>query len=305
MSCMSHSCHWLALILRIPDQNDVSQAWYVVEIYHSGRKPSACSNVVHVTQLPLTGLDSSRVPSQNGVFQAWYIVEIYILVGNPGYVIMSCMSHSCQRLALNSLVALWWGLPLESRRSGIAPRWPQVESHHWLLLLRYQLHLWDSDSPFWVRFLRMWPFFNLTIEVVTVPLHGWCVLGVFLLQAFTRLGHESVLWNACVHRLGLDLTLIWKSFGGMEWEPMLTPREKSVPEARGGLNPQHCIMQVSEPSTLPTELFQPHTSDFKSGLLVANLSSTWCYRVSPRTGWLSVSILWLGEKGSLICSFYL
>ena len=33
-----------------------------------------------------------------------------------------------------------------------------------------QLHLWGS--PFWVRFLRMRPFFNPTIEVVTFRLHG-------------------------------------------------------------------------------------------------------------------------------------
>ena len=43
---------------------------------------------------------------------------------------------------------------------------------------------------FWVRFLRMWPFLNRTIKVVTFRLRGWCVLGVFLLPAFTRLGHE-------------------------------------------------------------------------------------------------------------------
>ena len=43
---------------------------------------------------------------------------------------------------------------------------------------------------FGVRFLRMWPFFNPTIKVVTFRLRGWCVLGVFLLPAFTRLGHE-------------------------------------------------------------------------------------------------------------------
>ena len=43
---------------------------------------------------------------------------------------------------------------------------------------------------FWVRFLRMWPFFNPTIKVLTFRLRGWCVLGVFLLPAFTRLGHE-------------------------------------------------------------------------------------------------------------------
>ena len=44
---------------------------------------------------------------------------------------------------------------------------------------------------FWVRFLRMWPFFfNPTIKVVTFRLRGSCVLGVFLLPAFIRLGHE-------------------------------------------------------------------------------------------------------------------
>ena len=32
--------------------------------------------------------------------------------------------------------------------------------------------------------------FNPTIEVVAFRLRGWCMLGVFLLPAFTRLGHE-------------------------------------------------------------------------------------------------------------------
>ena len=43
---------------------------------------------------------------------------------------------------------------------------------------------------FGVRFLHMWPFCNPTIKVVTFCLRGWCMLGVFLLPAFTRLGHE-------------------------------------------------------------------------------------------------------------------
>ena len=33
-------------------------------------------------------------------------------------------------------------------------------------------------------------FYNPAIEVVTFRLHGWCMLGVFLLSAFTRLEHE-------------------------------------------------------------------------------------------------------------------
>ena len=35
----------------------------------------------------------------------------------------------------------------------------------------------------------MWSFLNSAIEVVTFRLRGWCLLGVFLLPAFTRLGH--------------------------------------------------------------------------------------------------------------------
>ena len=75
-----------------------------------------------------------------------------------------------------------------------------------LLTDRKTVHCWDISFffPFFfafpsyisgvhhfgVRFLRMWPFFNPTIKVVTFRLRGWCVLGVFLLPAFTRLGHE-------------------------------------------------------------------------------------------------------------------
>ena len=32
--------------------------------------------------------------------------------------------------------------------------------------------------------------FNPTIEVVTFHVYAWCMLGVFLLLAFTSLGHE-------------------------------------------------------------------------------------------------------------------
>ena len=46
---------------------------------------------------------------------------------------------------------------------------------------------------------------------------------------------ESVQWNVCVHRLDLSLYSHrnGKSFGGMESEPMLTPRGKSpLPEKK-------------------------------------------------------------------------
>ena len=60
--------------------------------------------------------------------------------------------------------------------------------------------------------------FDPTIEVVTIHLHGWCMLGVFLLLAFSCLGHEcQYLLSPCNrmhvrHRLDLDLYLDLKVF---------------------------------------------------------------------------------------------
>ena len=48
-----------------------------------------------------------------------------------------------------------------------------------------------------------------------------------------------------------------------------------------------------------------HTSDSKIGTPVSTLPDAWCYWVSAGTGQPGVSILWLGETESLMCSFYL
>ena len=60
------------------------------------------------------------------------------------------------------------------------------------------------------------------------------MLGVFLLPAFTYLGHECQdllsRWDGILVCTDLTLvyTLIRKSFGEMLSEPMLTPKEKST-----------------------------------------------------------------------------
>ena len=51
-----------------------------------------------------------------------------------------------------------------------------------------QPDLWGS--LFWVRFSCTWPCLNPAIEVVTFRPCRCCLLGVFLLLAFTRLRHE-------------------------------------------------------------------------------------------------------------------
>ena len=99
-----------------------------------------------------------------------------------------------------------------------------------LLLLLSRLHLWGT--PFSVRFLCMWPFFNPTIEVVVFHLCGWCMLGVFLLPAFTCLEHEcheSVWWNACVHRLDLGLYSHSKEFLGNGVRTHVNSKGKILP----------------------------------------------------------------------------
>ena len=106
----------------------------------------------------------------------------------------------------------------------------------------------------WVRFLRMWPFFNPTIKVVTSRLRGWmragCVFvaGIHPSRTWMSGSFESVRWNACVHRLGIlssERVLV-----GMEFEPMLTPGEKStLPESvpRGGSSPSTTNWAIPAP----------------------------------------------------------
>ena len=95
-------------------------------------------------------------------------------------------------------------------------------------------------------FLRMWPVFfffsNPTIEVVPFRLRGWCMLGAFLLPAATRLGHECQDLSSPCQGMHVYIdetsvyTLIRKSFGGMESEPMLTPSGKyPLPEKNSPL----------------------------------------------------------------------
>ena len=81
------------------------------------------------------------------------------------------------------------------------------------------------------------------MKVVTFRLRGWCVLGVFLLPAFTHLGHERQdLLSPCdeMHAQTKPRFILSSErvLGGMEFEPMLIPREK-IPST--GKSPQRRI----------------------------------------------------------------
>ena len=93
------------------------------------------------------------------------------------------------------------------RQQEAGDRLPQLHCRHQVLLLADICASGWRDFFFFFFFLRSpaislgfttfgWDFcvcdrfFNPTIKVVTFRLRGWCVLGMFLLPAFTRLGHE-------------------------------------------------------------------------------------------------------------------
>ena len=110
--------------------------------------------------------------------------------------------------------------------------------------------------------------FNPTTEVVTFRLRGWCMLHVLFVAAIhpsrtvTPGSFESVRWNACVHKLDLGLCTPPKEFWGngvrthVNSKGQIPSIRKILP--RGGLNPQRCIKQDSEPNTLPTSYSGPH-----------------------------------------------
>ena len=140
-------------------------------------------------------------------------------------------------------------------------------SSHTKLLLPSKLYLWGS--PFWERFLLFLKVTLFNPTIVTVCLHGWCVLDELLLLAFTCLGHEchllsgsfeSMQWNACVHRLDLGLNSIPKEFWRNGVRNHVNSNKGKNPlyrRLRGRSNPWRYITQDSEPNTLPTVLFLP------------------------------------------------
>ena len=92
------------------------------------------------------------------------------------------------------------------------------------------------------------------------------MIGVFLLPAFTRLGHlfESMRCNACVCRLDLGLYSHPKEFLGNGVKTHVNSRGK-IPSTRRNLvirgsNPQGCIKQDSDPDTLSIAYSGPQNS---------------------------------------------
>ena len=157
-----------------------------------------------------------------------------------------------------------------------------------------QLYLWAS--PFWVRFLRMWSFFDPTIEVVTFCLCGWCiwvcfVAGIHPSRIWMPGSFESVWWNACVHRLDLSLYFHPKVFWGNGVRTHVNSKRKisstTKIHLRWGSNPWCCIKQDSEPNTLPMSNSSPHLVTFgplhsywqSLDFMLRELGSSWLWQL--------------------------
>ena len=88
------------------------------------------------------------------------------------------------------------------------------------------------------------------------------VAGNHSSRTWTSESFESVRWNVCVHRLDLSLYFHPKEFWGNGVRTHVNSKGK-IPSTkkfflRGGLNPQCCIKQDSEPNTLPMSCSGPH-----------------------------------------------
>ena len=156
-----------------------------------------------------------------------------------------------------------------------------------------------SGSPFWVRFLRMWLFFNPAIEVVTFHLHGWCMLGVFC--CWHSQGHvcQDLLSLCDGMYVCTDETsvypLIQKSLRGGGGEngviTHIISKGKKIPFTwkilcRKGSNPHHCMKQDSKLNILPMSYSGLMLSpSFKVALIFMVCSHILCK--SPSVIWLS------------------
>ena len=194
--------------------------------------------------------------SSSSAFPAIYLG--FTISGVPSFI--SGVHHSSSSSAFPSFI------------SGVhhsSSTFPAMSLGLTTLLLRPQLDIWAS--PFWVRFLHMWPLSNPTIEVVTFRLCGGCVLGVFWLPAFTRLRHECQgRLNLCdgmhVHRQDLGLYSHPKEVLGNGVRTHVTPREISaVLEAQRRIKPAPPHHAGQRANTLPTELFCPHSHPPRQG----------------------------------------
>ena len=133
---------------------------------------------------------------------------------------------------------------------------------------------------------------NPTTEVVTFHLHGWCMLGVFLLlnagiypsRTWMSGSFESARWNACVHRLDRSYSHPNEFLGNgvrtyLNSKGKILSIWKILP--RGVSNPQPRATQDRELNTLPMSYSCPEGIPHNCYILWwVTLSSRKCNHIS-------------------------
>ena len=106
-------------ILRVPDQSSVSQAWYIVEIHHSGRKPSIFNIPLYsfyvnpFSPMWFVGIQTSLTFKQLNTPREHYSewMQICRVEGEIGQNVLQCMlsiaSHSRAECVLKSSLLSW------------------------------------------------------------------------------------------------------------------------------------------------------------------------------------------------------
>ena len=161
------------------------------------------------TCIPLHGLNRSRHSCPRRVNAGnkntpnmHYPRRWNVTTSMVGLKLFKRWSHICKHLTQNGESQISsWGMQKKKKRY-----LDYIACNSWLSsgirieLNRSQFLTWESSSLyttvslgfaiFGEIFAYVTIFFNPTIEVITFCLCGGCVLGVFLLPAFTCLGHE-------------------------------------------------------------------------------------------------------------------
>ena len=134
-------------ISRVPNQNGVSQAWYLVEIHHSGRKPSIC--ILHFDIL---------------------IKEITVICTAFFYQ-LSAGTEETSNVSVHSKVCcrIGWGCCRLAFRCcglgcGVCVFLPSVAALHILSVLS-SLHFLLFELQQWFLFCCFWPFSDWAVWV--------------------------------------------------------------------------------------------------------------------------------------------
>ena len=324
----------VCVISRAPDQNGVSQAWYIVEVHHSGREPSI---LLHVCVLELV-VDACFEYSDflSSFAGEWFhlkhklsIVCLQLfrnhsedpattVMWNNSYlwqIVMLALSTqiSCLSLLVNGFLIVSSALQEWFWRSRYHYHVKQVifmaNCHALIIVVRTKLNNGlHSDISELVHLVFLLSVCVCLYLCVFVSVSLYLCLGFFLSLHLSLPPPPLSLPPPPSLSLSLCLCLsVSACLPVCLFDAFFLFRSLQIESLAKWVRPPCREWKIPGSNSVCTRFFpgSSHTSDFKIGTPVATLPGAWCYRVSAGAGWPGVSILWLGEMESLFCNFYL